>query len=238
MRYEHAVAILATLPDRLPPPPDAITAIRIDSDEPIRRAPPEPSRVRPAAVLVLILPGDGGEARVLLTERADRGGHHSGEVSFPGGATEPDDDDAVATALREAAEEVGLDAAAAGVRVIGLLEPFWIPVSNFHVTPVLAVAERRPSLDANDDEVARIVEAPLAAFVPGSRIEVVERTVRDWRLRYGGYPVEGLHVWGATARILGQLGALVAAHPAAFEGSDRAGVEVTPDRLAPREPPG
>ncbi len=205
------MAALTTLPESLPPPPAAITATRVDTTEPIPRTPPDPARVRPAAVLVLILPDVDGEARVLLTERVDRGGHHSGETSFPGGAVESSDPDRAATALREAAEEVRLDPIAAGVRVIGTLEPFWIPVSGFHVTPVLAIAEHTPELVAAPSEVARIVLAPLAAFLPGASIVTVERTIRDWRLRYGGYPVDGLHVWGATARILGQLGALVAA---------------------------
>jgi 8-oxo-dGTP pyrophosphatase MutT (NUDIX family) len=168
-----------------------------------------PTTARPAAVLVLVVPGDDGEALVVLTERVDRGGHHSGEVSFPGGRAEPDDADPAATALREAAEEVGLDPIAADVRVIGQLEPFWIPVSDFQVTPVLAIAGRRPALVASPSEVARIVEAPLAAFLPEGPIEIVEAVVRDWPLRYGAYPVEGLRVWGATARILGQLGALL-----------------------------
>jgi len=204
------VAALTTLPERLPAPPESITAIRVDTHEPVPRTPPDPTRIRPAAVLVLLLPGAQGDARVLLTERVDRGGHHSGEVSFPGGAVETADADRIATALREAAEEVALDPGEAGLRVIGTLDPFWIPVSGFHVTPVLAIAERRPTLQAAPSEVARIVEAPLTAFLPDARVEVVERTVREWRLRYGGYPVDGLHVWGATARILGQLGALVA----------------------------
>ena len=57
-----------------------------------------------------MFPDEAGDARLVLTERVDRGGHHSGEVSFPGGRAEPGDADLVATALREAAEEVGLDA--------------------------------------------------------------------------------------------------------------------------------
>ncbi|MDQ6796208.1 MAG: CoA pyrophosphatase [Chloroflexota bacterium] len=158
-----------------------------------------------------MIPGDDGEALVVLTERVDRGGHHSGEVSFPGGKAEATDENATSTALREATEEVGLDAAAAGVRIIGQLEPFWIPVSDFRVTPVLAVADRRPVFVASADEVARIVEAPVDAFLAGAHIEIVERTVRDWPLRYGGYRIDGLHVWGATARILGQLGAVIGA---------------------------
>jgi hypothetical protein len=64
--------------------------------------------------------------------------------------------------------------------------------------------------------VARVVEAPLAAFLPGAPIQTMERDVREWRIRYGAYELEelgdGPAVWGATARILGQLGALLAAH--------------------------
>ena len=117
----------------------------------------------------------------------------------------------MATALREAAEEIGLRPDEAGVRVIGSLEPFWIPVSNYLVTPVLAIAARRPRLVAAPDEVARIVEAPVAAFLGDAPIEIMERTIDDWTIRYGAYAVDGLSVWGATARILGQLGAVLAA---------------------------
>jgi len=158
-------------------------------------------------VLVLVFPDDEGEARLVLTERADRGGHHSGEVSFPGGRAEPHDADLVATALREAAEEVGLDPLAAGVRVLGTLSVQWIPVSNFTVTPVVAVAERRPVLVAQPSEVAAILDAPLSAFLPDGELILVEREIRGWDLRYAAYPVEGLGVWGMTARVLGGLGA-------------------------------
>ena len=165
---------------------------------------------RPAAVLVLVVPTPSADAAVVLIERATGGRHHSGEVSFPGGRAEDGDADVVATALREATEEIGLDPSAADVRVAGAIEPFWIPVSNYRVTPVVAVAGRAPLLAASPDEVATILEAPLSAFVPPAPIEIVERNLGEWRIRYGGYRIGGLHVWGATARILGQLGAFLA----------------------------
>jgi len=93
--------------------------------------------------------------------------------------------------------------------VVGQLERFWIPVSDFEVTPVVALASRRPRLVASPAEVARIVEPPMARFLPDAPIVVVERTIGDWPLRYGAYEVEGLSVWGATARILSQLGAIL-----------------------------
>jgi 8-oxo-dGTP pyrophosphatase MutT (NUDIX family) len=156
---------------------------------------------------VLLIPSSTGEAAVVLTERATGGRHHSGEVSFPGGRAEDGDDDLVATALREAHEEIGLDESVAELRILGTVEPFWIPVSNYRVTPVVAATGRRPALTASPGEVAAIVEAPLSSFVPPAPIEVVERDIGEWRIRYGGYRIGELHVWGATARILGQLGA-------------------------------
>jgi 8-oxo-dGTP pyrophosphatase MutT (NUDIX family) len=211
MRFEELAVRLATVPASLPPPAEGLMPVFTGSTK--ARTPDfprDPSTVRQAAVLVLLFPDDTGDARVVLTERVTRDGHHSGEVSFPGGRAEPEDADLAATALREAAEEVALDADASGVRLIGELERFWIPVSNYEVTPVLALAKRRPALIASPDEVASIVTPRVADFLPESPFEIVERTVRGWPVRYGVYQVEGLSVWGATARVLSQLGALLA----------------------------
>ena len=212
MRFADVAARLADLPDPLPAPDDVLMPVVVDGSErtPSRRLPPE-GRGRPAAVLVLVYPDDAGMARVALIERTTADGqHHSGEVSFPGGKTEPDDEDDVATALREAAEEIGLDPEAAGVRVLGRLDRFWIPISDFSVTPIVAIADGRPAMTPSPAEVVRIVEPELALFLPGAPIEIVERTVREWPLRYGAYAVDGLSVWGATARVLSQLGAILA----------------------------
>ncbi len=232
MRLEVALERLAALPDPLPPSPpvflpvpagSAVTMGSAGSFGPTRQADdeafpfgsPDPATDRPAAVLVLLFPGPDGAARLILTERQTYDGHHSGDISFPGGKVEPADLDAAAAALREAHEEIGLDPAAAGVRLLGQLDEVWIPVSRFRITPILAAAERRPVLVAAPAEVVRILEPPLTAFLPGAPVRLVERTIRDRPLRYGAYPVMAedgteLLVWGATARILGQLGALLA----------------------------
>jgi 8-oxo-dGTP pyrophosphatase MutT (NUDIX family) len=215
MRFDEVAARLEPLPDPLPPPLDALMPIRADGGT--WRVPGTTGipAGRPAAVLVLVYPDDAGDARVVLIERPSYDGrHHSGEVSFPGGKAEPDDADAVATALREATEEVGLDPDAAGVRVVGALDPLWIPVSDFAVTPIVAIAPRRPQMVASPAEVVRIIEPPVATFVPDAPVATVERRISGWSVRYGHYEVDGLSVWGATARILSQLGAIIAVAPA------------------------
>jgi 8-oxo-dGTP pyrophosphatase MutT (NUDIX family) len=213
LRFLDAAARLGTIPAELPEPPEELMPIRVDG-EPWKAPADGMAGARPAAVLVLIAPDAAGEARVVLIERTSYDGHHSGEVSFPGGAAEAGDSDLIATALREASEEVGLEPDAIGLRVIGELEPFWIPVSNFRVTPIIAMADRLPPWRRDPREVQRVVEAPLASFLPGAPIHTMERDVREWRIRYGAYELpelgDGPAVWGATARILGQLGALVA----------------------------
>ncbi len=199
----------------LPPPPPAITAIRVDD---VPYAEPELAAARlsgarpfrAAAALVLVVPDAAGEARLVLMERTDDGGPHARQVACPGGSVEPDDVDEIAAALREAAEEVGLDADAAAVVVVGRLERIVVAASGFTLDPIVAVAARPPSLVANPVEVGAILTPPLSAFLPGAPIVVREEVIRGALVRYGGYPIDGGHVvWGATARVLGQLGAVI-----------------------------
>ena len=209
MRFEEAANRLVSWPSQLPDAPPAL--MPVFTDERLRpRFPPPSATARSAAVLALLFADDTGLARIVLTERLSYDGHHSGEVSLPGGKAEPSDQGPADTALREAAEEVGLDATAAGVTIVGTLDEVFIPVSDFRITPVVAVAARPPLLAPNPAEVARILEPPVTAFLPDAPVEIVERVIRDWPVRYGGYRIDGLHVWGATARILGQLGAILA----------------------------
>ena len=197
----------------MPPGPEALVPVRVDG-VPWKLPAEGMASARAAAVLVLVAPDDAGEARVVLIERTSYDGHHSGEVSFPGGAAEAGDADLVQTAIREATEEIGLAPEVIGLRVIGELEPFWIPVSNFRVTPIVALAERLQPWRPDPREVSRVVEAPMSAFLPDAPIQTLERDVREWRIRYGAYALaeiadDGPGVWGATARILGQLGAVL-----------------------------
>lgn len=159
---------------------------------------PPPADVRDAAVLILLGEHETRGPDVLLQLRADGGGAHSGQVAFPGGSREPDDDGPVSTALREAVEETGLDPS--GVRPLALLPQLHIPVSGFHVTPVIAHWERPSRVWAVDPaESAAVARVPIAELAdPANRF-----TCRHPSGFLGpAFALPGMLVWGFTAALL------------------------------------
>ena len=223
MRLTEAIRRLDPLPSPLPPPTRDIEP-RISLPLGGRPLPSwadddQGSSTREAAGLVLLFPDADGEARVLLTERPSQL-RHGGQVSLPGGRREPADDFPAGTALRESTEEVGLDPVAEGVRVLGLLDIVDVRVSGFMLTPVVAVAARHPRLMPHPAEVAAILVPPVDIFLPGAPITMGQLERDGVVVHYGGYPWDGRHVWGATARVLAQLGAVLA--DGAHDADDRA----------------
>jgi len=155
-------------------------------------------RLKKAAVLMLLYP-KLERLHVLLTRRTEDVEHHKGQISFPGGSRDDEDNDLISTALRESEEEVGLPKGS--VQVLGLFDDFETP-SGFAITPVVGFAPSLPPLKHNADEVAEILEVPLAVFLDrgNERIERWERggVVRDvFFYRFGDH-----EIWGATAAIL------------------------------------
>jgi 8-oxo-dGTP pyrophosphatase MutT (NUDIX family) len=160
-----------------------------------------------AAVLVPLFEEDG-EARVVLTRRADHLRAHRGEVSFPGGRIESDETPLTA-ALREAAEEIGLDTTHA--EVLGRLAPLATLSSSSSITPFVAVLDDRPTLHLNPAEVELAFDVALADLLADG----VFREER-WEIPGVGsdrpvffFELPDDLVWGATARILHELLALV-----------------------------
>jgi 8-oxo-dGTP pyrophosphatase MutT (NUDIX family) len=155
---------------------------------------------RESAVLVLF--GDGNDGPdVLVIERSAGSRQHAGQAAFPGGAVEPDDDGPASTALREAAEETGLDPA--GVEVLATLPSLWLPPSGFHVVPVLGWWRAPSAVSAADPaEVAAVARVPIAALVdPANRFRVQHPS----GFVGPAFAVGDLLVWGFTAGLLSRL---------------------------------
>jgi 8-oxo-dGTP pyrophosphatase MutT (NUDIX family) len=166
----------------------------------LTRVPTPGAGGRPAAVLILFGEGPQGPD-VLLLRRSDGLPSHPGQVAFPGGAVDDSDADAVAAALREAREEVGLDPS--GVRPVALLPELFIPPSGFLVTPVLGHWETPSPVSAVDPgETAAVARVPIAMLTdPANRFSV--RHPSGWVGPAFGLP--GMLVWGFTGGLLATL---------------------------------
>ncbi len=159
-----------------------------------------PGEGKYAAVLVPLI-HDHGQWSILFTRRSDSVNDHKGQVSFPGGAIEPFDENPIATALREAEEEIGLKPEY--VKVLGELPPHE-SVTGYTIFPVIAQIEWPVSLNINPDEVSRVFTIPLDWLIKRENY-----VIRDWLSPYGirkgvvfYRPYDGEQLWGISARIL------------------------------------
>ncbi|MGI9331252.1 MAG: CoA pyrophosphatase [Gammaproteobacteria bacterium] len=155
----------------------------------------------PAAVLVPLIDRPAG-LHLLLTRRTEHLRDHAGQISFPGGRVETLDNSLRDTALREAAEEVGMPPDQ--VEIVGYLAPHAV-VTGFVITPVVGIISGDPALVADPTEVAEIFEAPLAFFLdPANRLEG-QRTWHGVSFSVPEFQVGQHRVWGATAQIINTL---------------------------------
>lgn len=187
------------LPEWLRPLAELASSVEAEHLSP--RFPHPPADARKAAVLMLFADGANGP-ELLLTVRASTLRSHPGQISFPGGSTDPEDVDAVATALREAEEEVGLDPDS--VDIFGELPVIWAPPNNFAVTPVLGYWREPKQLHPVDvAEVAAIIHHPIHHLMdPTMRFSVVHPS--GWR--GPGFEVgSAVPLWGFTAGIISRL---------------------------------
>lgn len=189
-------AIIQTLTARLlaaPPAPPAREALVPDwlPDAPFNRPPV------PAAVLIALVRRPEGRT-ILYTERSPDLRAHSGQVAFPGGKVDAEDDGAADAALREAFEEVGM--ARADAQVLGFM-PTYYTGTNYLITPVVAMVEPSGPFVPNPDEVHSVFEVPLARILADetyARFKIHHRGQerRSWQIDHDGH-----RIWGITANL-------------------------------------
>ncbi len=161
---------------------------------------PQGKGTREAAVLMAIVNLEG--PRIVLTQRRPNLKHHPGQISFPGGRREPDEE-LVDTALRESEEEIGLDRSM--VSVLGQLSPLYVPPSRFLVHPFVGIVEGAPPLSPADDEVSRIILANLDQLCDYESRRTEKRTIRGCEVEVPYFSLDGEKIWGATAMMIAEL---------------------------------
>ena len=158
-----------------------------------------------SAVLACVYPDEQAIAKMVFILRKSYNGHHSGQISFPGGKSENIDKTLWHTALREAAEEVNLKDAQ--VQAVRELTPLLIPISNFMVYPFLAYTDKTPYFLKDEKEVASILEFPLIDILNTDLIEI-KRTYFGKEYPVNAFLLQDYKIWGATAMILSEIRAL------------------------------
>lgn len=185
-------------------PPDVPR--RSDDDlNPDARDIPTDEVPRPAAVLVPLVPRDDG-LHMILTERQPHLRQHAGQVAFPGGRLDGDDEGPIAAALRETEEETGI--LPAFVEPIGFLDTY-LTSTNYRVFPVVGILRQGFTVTPHAGEVADVFEVPLSFLMDPKHHE---RHSRDWQGRtryYYAMPWNGRYIWGATAGMIRNLYSLL-----------------------------
>jgi 8-oxo-dGTP pyrophosphatase MutT (NUDIX family) len=152
---------------------------------------------RPAAVLIPAIARP--EITLLFTQRTTHLTAHAGQIAFPGGKTEPFDVDPLATALREAQEEIGLDPAL--VEPLGTLDRY-LTGTGFRITPVIALVSAEAKLRIDENEVADTFEVPLPFLMNPGNYQRHTRTIGGRERHFFAVPFGDRFIWGATAGIL------------------------------------
>lgn len=169
-----------------------------------------PTQPKAGAVLILLFEKEGAVYFPLI-QRAEYDGIHSGQIALPGGKAEPSDEHLIATALREAEEEIGIDASQ--VEVIGSLSTFYVMASNYTVLPVIGTVHGSQRWTPDPREVHQIIDAPLSSLLAPALKKEKEMDVRAGvRLVCPYYLLGGKEVWGATAMMLSELAAILPAY--------------------------
>jgi 8-oxo-dGTP pyrophosphatase MutT (NUDIX family) len=192
------------LKTRLQQPLPGLTAHSIMASETrLKLKMPSPNeRTRESAVLILFYPSDN-QVFIPLILRPQYDGVHGGQMAFPGGRAEKEDENLTRTALREAQEEIGVRVS--DIKVLGKLTKLFIPPSNFYVQPVVGYMTRKPDFYPDPREVDKVIEIALEDLKNPSLIGRKTLNVRGIEVDTPFYDILETTVWGATAMMISEL---------------------------------
>ena len=139
---------------------------------------------------------------MVFIKRNEYDGHHSAQVSFPGGAWENGDSTLQQTAIRETREELGISG---GLEILGSLTDLHIPVSNFLVTPFVGWMDETPLFKPDPTEVQYVIEDPLQSLLSSSNMEMELLVRHDLAIQAPCYIIGKEKIWGATAMMLSEI---------------------------------
>lgn len=158
-------------------------------------------------MLILFYPYQGS-IHLPLILRPQYDGVHAGQMAFPGGRMERNDESLIRTALREAQEEIGIRLT--DVNVLGKLTELFIPPSNFFVLPVIGAIPYRPDFYPDPREVEQVIEVPLDTLLDDTIVGDTQIDVRGITIDAPFYQIQNHRVWGATAMMIAELLTIIA----------------------------
>lgn len=162
----------------------------------------ELNQAKKSSVLILLYKKNN-ITYIPLIQRTTYNGSHSGQVSFPGGKVEPTDSSIIHTALREANEEIGV--ISKNINIIGQLTDVYIPVSNFHVVPIVGVLKKTPDFILETKEVEDLIELKVSDLLNHQLVENKVKISDHTTMKVPSFKHQQKIIWGATALMLNEL---------------------------------
>lgn len=159
------------------------------------------------ASTLLLLFYEHDKINIIFIKRPEYDGVHGGQISFPGGKIEAEDEDAMATALRETEEEIGIKKS--DIKIIGHLSNLYIPPSNFFVYPFVGILNGQPQFVIDKNEVENIFYADIKDVLNEEKKQSESMTRQGFTFQVPFYRIEGFKIWGATAMMLSEFETLL-----------------------------